>query len=65
LSRPLPAGSGAAYQVKLLYDPATANNSGSAVPVKLQLLNAAGANESAAGITVTVAVCRARTLLMA
>jgi hypothetical protein len=44
----------AAYQVKLLYDPTKVNKSGSTVPVKLQLLNAVGANVSAAGITVTV-----------
>ena len=43
-----------AYKVQLLYNQAKANNSGSTVSVKLQLLNAAGTNLSAAGITVTV-----------
>jgi len=43
-----------AYKVQLLYDQAKAHSSGSTVLVKLQLLNAAGANVSAAGITVTV-----------
>ena len=43
-----------AYGVKLLYDPAKANNSGSAVPVKVQLVNAAGTNLSAAATVVTV-----------
>jgi hypothetical protein len=43
-----------AYQVKLQYDPAKAYHSGATVPVKIQLLNAAGANVSAAGIPVTV-----------
>jgi hypothetical protein len=43
-----------AYQVKLLYNTTKASNSGATVPVKLQLLDAAGNNLSAAGITVTV-----------
>ncbi len=43
-----------AYQVQLLYDQAKATNSGSTVSIKLQLLNAVGANLSTAGITVTV-----------
>ena len=43
-----------AYAVKLLYDTTKAYHSGATVPIKLQLLNAAGANVSAAGITVTV-----------
>src|SRR5262249_2411959 len=43
-----------AYQVRLLYNPAGSFKSGTTVPVKLQLLNAAGANLSASGIKVTV-----------
>jgi hypothetical protein len=35
--------------VKLQYNPAMAHNSGSAVPVKVQLVNAAGTNLSGAG----------------
>jgi hypothetical protein len=44
----------AAYNVPLLYSQTKANNSGATVAVKLQLLNAAGTNLSAPGITVTV-----------
>jgi Bacterial Ig-like domain (group 3)/Glycine rich protein len=43
-----------AYKVQLLYSQTKASNSGSTVAVKLQLLNAAGTNLSASGITVTV-----------
>jgi hypothetical protein len=43
-----------AYKVQPLYDPTKASNSGTAVPVKIQLLNAAGTNVSASGIKVTV-----------
>jgi hypothetical protein len=43
-----------AYKVQLQYSQTKASTSGSTVPVKIQLLNAAGTNLSAAGITVTV-----------
>ena len=43
-----------AYKVQLLYSQTSPNNSGASVPVKLQLLNAAGTNLSASGITFTV-----------
>jgi hypothetical protein len=38
------------YSVRLLYDPTKAKNSGSTLPVKLQLYNAAGANVSAPSV---------------
>ncbi len=40
------------YNVCLPYDPATAHKSGSTVPIKLQLCDAAGCNLSSAGIVV-------------
>jgi hypothetical protein len=43
-----------AYKVHLQYNPAKASTSGAIVPVKIQLLNAAGTNVSGSGITVTV-----------
>jgi hypothetical protein len=43
-----------AYKVELQYSQTKANSSGSTVPVKIQLLNAAGTNLSASGIPVTV-----------
>ena len=43
-----------AYKVQLLYSQTSPSTSGSTVPVKLQLLNAAGTNLSASGIKVTV-----------
>jgi hypothetical protein len=43
-----------AYTVQLLSSQTKASNSGSTVAVKLQLLNTAGTNLSAAGTTVTV-----------
>ena len=43
-----------AYKVQPLYSQTSPSNSGSTVPVKIQLLNAAGTNLSAAGIKVTV-----------
>jgi hypothetical protein len=47
-------GQQVAYAVKPLYDTTKANNSGATVPIKLQLLNSAGSNVSASGITLTV-----------
>jgi len=44
----------AAYQVQLQYDTAKASNSGTTVPVKLLLQNAAGTTCPAPGIKVTV-----------
>jgi subtilisin-like proprotein convertase family protein len=42
-----------AYGVRLLYDAGKAHQSGSTIPVKLQLTDAHGANVSAAGVVVT------------
>jgi hypothetical protein len=42
---------GAAYHTCLLYDPTKAVKSGSTLPIKLQLCDAGGSNESSAAIT--------------
>jgi probable HAF family extracellular repeat protein len=47
--RPQPAAS---YAVRLLYDPARAARAGSTVPIRIQILNAAGTNVSAADLVV-------------
>jgi pimeloyl-ACP methyl ester carboxylesterase len=41
------------YNIGALYDQGKAKNSGSTVPIKIQLLDAAGTNVSAAGVSVT------------
>ena len=40
------------FTIRLLYDPLNGHNSGSAIPIKLQVVNAAGLNVSSAGFVV-------------